>query len=115
MAAYPSIPIAFPFEEIPPDYGVVRTEFDDGYVQTRAKTSIGARGYRFSHETATAAEVATFNAFWNAQKGGALAFDFTDPRTGTVVSCRFKGDRPKSTRTGPNTYSIGPIELEEKL
>lgn len=115
MADYPSIPIAFPLEESPPDYGTIRTKFEDGYVQTRNRSTIGPREYSFAHEVVPAADVATWRAFWAAQKGG-LVFNFTDPNTGAVVVCRFKTEaRPRIRRTGPLTYDIGPIELEEAL
>lgn len=118
MAAYPSIAIALAsFEERPRDYQTIRTEFEAGYVQTRAKNTTAPRSFRFLHQLASAADVTTFNTFWEARKGGAEAFDFTDPRTGGVISCRFVGERPGYVPRAPNkeAYDIGPVSLEEAL
>lgn len=118
MAAYPSIPIALDaFQELPRGFSTIRTEMEAGYVQTRAKNTTAPRGFRFTHQLASAADVITFATFWDARKGGAEAFDFTDPRTSTVISCRFVGSRPPYTpRTQANqAFDIGPIELEEAL
>lgn len=114
MANYPSLLIEFPFDESAPDYGVIRTTMEMGYVQTRARTTIAPRLYKFSHSNLTASEVSTWLSFWNARKGGGEAFIFTDPRTSGNVSCRFKNDQPVIKRTGPQTYDID-VELEEAL
>jgi hypothetical protein len=58
--------------------------------------------------------------FWDARKGGVEAFDFTDPRTGSVISCRFLHGEvdppPIVPRGGANiAFDIGPIRLEEAL
>lgn len=118
MADYPSLLIDWQgFQELPRQYQTIRTEYEAGYVQTRAKTTTGPRGFRFMHRLVSAADVATFYAFWDARKGGAEAFTFTDPRTGSVLACRFVGERPGSTRRGPANvaFDLGPITLEEAL
>ncbi len=118
MAAYPSIAIAVAnFQELPRNYETIRTEYEDGYVATRAKSTTAPRGFRFKHEVVLAADVTTFDTFWEARKGGAEAFDFTNPRTGAVIACRFVGPRPAYTPRGAANvaFDIGPIELEEAL
>lgn len=119
MAAYPSIPIDLNgFTELPRAYITVRTGFEAGYVQTRVKSTTAPREYQFVHRGCSAAEVTTWVAFWEARKGGAETFDFTDPRTGSVVPCRFKSDSPPpiSPIGGANiAFTIGPISLEEAL
>jgi len=115
VPAYPTaLPIAFPFEESAPDYQVIRTEMEMGYVQTRAKTTVAPRLYKFQHVSLTAAEVATWLTFWNARKGGGETFDFTDPRTALTVTCRFLRAQSTMNRTNPQTYDID-VELEEAL
>jgi hypothetical protein len=114
MATYPTIFMDFPFEELTPDYGVIRTAFEDGTVQTRAKRTTSGRQYHFFHRNMTSAEYTTLRDFWIAQKGGALAFDFVDPRNGATVSCRFLMDRTTFTRTGPLTFDA-EVTLEEVL
>ncbi|MDH5738719.1 MAG: hypothetical protein OEY77_00170 [Nitrospira sp.] len=121
MAAYPNIPISFEgFVELPRAFHAVRTEFESGYVQTRAKSTIAPRAFQLSHHGATAAEVTTWIAFWEARKGGAESFDFTIPRTSTTISCRFKhasGNPPSIVPIGQANvgFNIGPIMLEEAL
>ena len=121
MAAYPSIPIDHSgFQELPRAYVTVRTEFEAGYVQTRAKSTTAPRQYQFSHRGASAAEVTTWQTFWEARKGGAEAFDFTDPRTGAVIACRFRhdgGSPPPILPIGGGNigFTIGPITIEEAL
>lgn len=116
--AYPTIAIALEnFQELPRDYQTIRTPFEQGYVQTRAKSTTAPRGFRFLHQLVSAADVTTFTTFWDARKGGAEAFDFTDPRTGSVISCRFVGERPQVTPRSPanQAFDIGPITIEEAL
>ena len=116
MTSYPSIAISFPFTEIPPDYQSVRTTMEFGYVQTRAKTTIAPRVYEFTHEHCSITDRATWLAFWSANYGGSGTFNFTDPNTSVVVVCRFlESTSPKIQRTSPNTFTIGPIALEEVL
>jgi len=120
MADYPSLLISFPFDEAAPDYQTIRTSMEMGYVQTRSKTTVAPRVYTFSHLTLPAADVVTWLAFWNARKGGGESFNFTDPRTASVIVCRFDTDRMPDVsklirRTGPQSYDIGPIVLEEAL
>lgn len=121
MAAYPSIPFGHDdFIELPRAYATVKTPYEAGYAQTRPKSTTAPRAFSLTHQGATAAEVVTWNAFWEARKGGAEAFDFTDPRTGATLSCRFKHDAgsPPPIRPigGANVgFTIGPILLEEAL
>lgn len=121
MAAYPSIPIApGRFSELPRAYDVIRTEYEAGYVQTRLQSTTAPRQFQFSHENILAAEVTTWVTFWEARKGGAEVFDFTNPRTGEVVPCRFKhdaGNPPDISAIGSANvgFTIGPIRLEEAL
>lgn len=121
MAAYPSIPIApDSFVELPRAYRTITTGFESGYAQTRAQATTAPRGFQFMHKGVLAADVTTWAAFWDARKGGADSFDFTDPRTGSVISCRFKHDAGNPPQIAPigsaNVgFSIGPIMLEEAL
>lgn len=121
MADYPSIPISHEsFTELPRAYQVVRTGYEAGYAQTRAKSTTAPRAFQLMHHGASAAEVATWVAFWEARKGGSEAFNFTAPRTASVIACRFKHDAsnpPSITPLGGGNvgFTIGPIMLEEAL
>lgn len=118
--AYPSaILIEFPFGENALDFQTLRSPFEAGYEQTRAKTTIAPKEFSFHHKNISAANVTTWLAFWDAHRGGGEAFNFTDPRTATVFSVRFAADvmagRDLVQRTGPITYDIGPITLRQAL
>lgn len=122
MAAYPSIPIAVDsFMELPRAYQVVRTGFEAGYAQTRAKSTTAPRQFAFQHEGVPGADRTTFIAFWETHRGGSLSFDFTHPITAEVISCRFKHDASNPPPIKPigsvatGIYMIGPITIEEAL
>lgn len=115
MADYPTLALQFAgFSEDPKDFQTIRTEMEQGYVQTRAKVTTGPRMYAFSHPLLTAAEVATWVTFYDSCKGGALSFNFTDPRTSSTVICRFKS-KPQIIPATYATYNIVNIQLEEAL
>jgi hypothetical protein len=119
MAAYPSLIIDWPPTEGAPDFQVISTPLGMGYRQTRAATTVAPRVYSFHHRTIAQADVVTWLTFWNARKGPAESFTFTDHRTGAVVTVRFHPDRMSGhveeiiVRKSPNAYDIGPIVLEE--
>lgn len=119
MADYPSIVISWRgFRELPRAYQTIATEYESGYKQTRLKSTTAPRGFEFSHEACSAADAATFAAFWDARKGDTDVFNFTDPRTGAVIVCRFAGSQPPPIvpRGGGNVaFDIGPVRLEEAL
>ena len=121
MAAYPTIPITHEgFVELPRAYQVVRTGYEAGYAQTRPKSTTAPRAFQLTHHGASSAEVATWVSFWETHRGGSLAFDFTIPRTGSTIACRFKHDASNPPQIVPlgggNVgFTIGPIMLEEAL
>ena len=49
MAAYPATPIALMLAEELPDYQVLATGMELGYVQTRAKTTVAPRRLTIAH------------------------------------------------------------------
>lgn len=119
--AYPSLAIGLAgFQELPRAYPTVKTTYEQGYAATRAGSTTAPRRFRFSHDKVSAADVATWVTFWETNRGGATAFDFTDPRTGSTISCRFEheaGNPPPITPVAQNNlaFTIGPIQLEEAL
>ena len=121
MAAYPSIRFTHQgFRELPRAYQIVRTGYEAGYAQTRPKSTTAPRAFELIHHGATSTEVATWVTFWETHRGGSDAFDFTDPRTGNTIACRFKHDanNPPEIKPigGANVgFNIGPIMLEEAL
>lgn len=119
MAVYPSIPISWrEYEELPRQYDTIRTPMENGAVQRRVRSVTAPRAYQFIHELCSASEVDTLVAFWEARKGGADTFTFTDPRTGTPVSVCYADDAPPPVRPvgGANlAFTVGPVKLVEVL
>lgn len=115
MADYPaSLPIAFPVREKPQNYQVLRSEVDEGQVDVRLKSPLAPKAYSFEHQSLTPSEVATWVTFWEGRKGGALAFNFTDPRTGTVKVVRFDMEKPEILLVGPSLSNVR-VSLKEML
>lgn len=115
MANYPTIPITLPMARRGKDYAVQRNQAEMGYEQTRATVTRAPRIWAFSHNYCTDAERATWEAFWDARKGGGESFQFTDPVTSTTVTVRFLMDEPDITRTAAfKRWNIN-VTLKEAL
>lgn len=114
MANYPSLPIAWPYGIKPPAYGTIRTEMEQGYVQTRAKVTKALRRWVFQHQMLTASEKATWLSCWNTYKGGSNTFTFHDPESNADVTVRFAMTDPDIVWICPGRYNIS-VELEEAL
>lgn len=113
--AYPALLFEFPFEEFLKDWRTIRTEMEQGYTQTRAKVTAAPRLWGLNaHRHVSSTDVTDFLTHWDAVKGGANTFTITDPRTSTVYTVRFK-ERPRITRTGPQTWNIENLLFEEAL
>ncbi len=84
----PASPLVDGFQETPPPT-VIRTEMDQGPAKTRQRTTAGVRRMQLSF-ILSKAQTATLDSFFtDTVKGGALGFDFTHPRTGSTLNCRF--------------------------
>ncbi len=114
MAEYPALPIAFPYAIKPPNYKTLRTEMEQGYIQTRAKVTRAPRRWEFQHKQLTIAEKDAWLAIWNSHKGGSGVFTFRDPDSGVDVSVRFAMSDPNVVLVSPRRYDIA-VELEEVL
>ena len=113
--SYPSLLFEFPFQEFIKAWVTIRTETEQGYVQTRAKTTSAPRVYGANaHRNVSSANVDDFLTHWNAVKGGADSFAITDPRSGGSITVRFTA-QPTIRRTGPQTWDIENLVFEEAL
>jgi len=113
MAAWPDTLPAYPlldsFRETVPNT-VIRTDMEQGPAKVRLRTTAAVRtmtvGYLLSK-----AQVAALETFYLATlQGGALAFDFTHPRSNSAASCRFVRPPEYSSSNG-NFFKVA-IELE---
>lgn len=86
-------------EESAPDL-VIRTQMDVGPAKVRRRASVAVRHLRGGMRL-TAAQLAIFDAwFVETLYGGALSFEFTNPRTGQTRDYRFV-ERPIYRALGP--------------
>lgn len=87
-ASLPPTPLAAGYADTPPD-NVLRTQMDAGPAKLRRRTTAAVRPL-VAPLLLTSAQVATLDTFYSSTlEDGALAFDWTHPRTGAAISCRF--------------------------
>lgn len=85
----PATPLMDKFRETSPDT-LIRTEMETGPAKIRRRSTAGVRGMTLGY-LLSRAQVAALESFYLADTaGGALAFDFTHPRSGAALVCRFR-------------------------
>jgi len=84
----PSTPLLENFQELLPETSI-RTDMDTGPAKLRQRTTAAVGSLMVSY-LLSKVQTATLDAFYETTLfGGAGAFDYTHPRTGNTVSCRF--------------------------
>lgn len=68
---------------------VLRTEMEQGPAKVRQRTTAAIRKISFGYLLNSAQAGILDNFYTTTLSGGALAFDFSHPRTGDTLSCRF--------------------------
>jgi len=121
MANFPTLSKDFDatdfIEEIEnPNYDA--PEMEGGYVYSRPRfTRKPRRKFTIKFIDISQTDKEALETFWNNQKGGSLAFNFTHPVTGETINCRFASKATiEFKRTGYGTnhrYDTGNIELNE--
>lgn len=102
-------PLANGFRETPP-MTVIRTEMEQGPAKVRRRTTAAIRKMSLTF-LMTKTEIATLETFFlTTVAGGAIAFDFTHPRTGSTAVCRFI--RPPEYGANNGTRFQIDVELE---
>lgn len=105
----PSAPLMERFRETAPDT-VLRSQMETGPAKLRRRTTAGVREMKLSY-LLSRAQVEALDGFYLGDLfGGALAFDFTHPRTGDGVSCRFRAPPVYTPVNGD--YFRAALELE---
>jgi len=108
-AGLPQKPQVSGFVETPPET-TIRTQMDAGVAKVRRRFTAGARNITAIYEMTTA-QIATFETFYTTTiKGGSLAFDLPDPRTGSTVSARIT-NVPQYRSIGGEYWSV-PLAIE---
>lgn len=96
----------------------MRTPTEGGYVYTRPRfTRRPRRTFVTGFTNISEADRALLEQFWNDTRGGSLAFDWTHPISGEVISVRFAHQKPLEFEYAGighwRRWNCGPIELEE--
>ncbi len=92
----------------------VRTEFEGGYVHTRARHTRSRKWFKIFWDLMPYADLATLLTFFDANLGG--TFNWTHPITSTAYVVRFSEDEITYKHVGPagaGWYSV-ETRLEEK-
>ena len=110
MATWPSIQEpSYPIDEeiYKPQ---VRTEFESGAVQSRARVTAGKERWTLQWPGMPEADYQTLMAFFETNQGD--TFTWTHPVTSTAYTARFSDDRLASTVRRPG-YRTVMVKLEE--
>lgn len=88
----------------------IRTPFEAGYVQTRARWTAAKKEFTLSWDTLSDTNHTTLQTFFETTvKGGAESFIWTHP-SGTTYTCRFVDDEMKFTSTH-RLYWKGSVKI----
>ena len=109
MATWPSISTASKLSE-KNKKKQIKTEFEGGYVQSRAHWTREKRIFSMQWDTMTTTDKATLETFFEANLGG--SFTWTHPGTSVAYTVRFKDDE-LIFGFQPTAYWRVKIDLEE--
>lgn len=105
----PATPLLDRFRETAPNT-LIRTEMEQGPAKMRQRTTAGVRTLSVNY-LLSAAQVTTLDTFYVSDTaGGSIPFDYTHPRTGDALSCRFKS--PPEYAPGNGLYFMTTLSLE---
>ena len=91
MANFPNIRRPSSIEETSTD-PAIKTEFESGIVQSRARYTRIRRTLELSWNALTNSDYQALRAFYNSQHGGAIIFTWINPQDSNSYSVRFSGD-----------------------
>lgn len=104
-ASLPQEPLVNSYEEQPPKTAI-HTEMDRGPAKSRRRSTAMPRPIqmRFLMDSS---QLDTFDEFFgDTIKGGALKFDFDEPRTGTTKEFKMDRERPVYTPLGGGLFHV---------
>ena len=91
MADFPTIQLPSGMEEITEDPSL-RTEFESGIVQSRARFTRVRRIWQLRWELMRGADYRALRVFYVQMRGGSLSFDWLHPAEVEVFHVRFQGE-----------------------
>src|SRR5208282_3063840 len=104
-----SSPLLENFQELLPQTAI-RTDMDTGPAKIRQRTTAAVGSLMVSYLLSTAQTEALDTFYETTLFGGSGAFDYTHPRTGVTLSCRFVS--PPSYAPVNGTYFKATLTLE---
>ena len=107
---WPNIRLPSSLEETTPD-PAIRSEFEDGSVQTRPRFTRMRRRWTLSWANIKKSQYEILREFYMNQKGGSLSFSWTNPMNGGVFTVRFVGELTAKT-TEVDFYAV-TVKLEQ--
>lgn len=108
-SALPAYPLTEHYAETMGETSL-RTEMEAGPAKVRRRTTAAVRRFALGY-LLNKTEVSALETFYHdTLEGGTLRFDFTHPRTGSTVACRFAS--PPHYKTANGEYYHVRIELE---
>lgn len=111
MSAFPSI-AAPQLRETSARPGI-KSQFESGYAQTRARTTRTLHRWHLTWELLTDADYATLKAFFtDTAMAQAVAFTWTHPLTSVAYTVRFAADELEAAPVYPNHWQA-EIDIEE--
>ena len=84
----PASPLLENFRELLPET-TIRTDMDTGPAKIRQRTTAAVGSLMVNYLLSTAETIALDAFYQTTLFGGSGAFDYTHPRTGATLSCRF--------------------------
>lgn len=110
MASWPDIQNPEEMKERPTK-GQVRSDFENGYVQSRPRWTRTRRVFQLQWRSMSSSDKETLAAFFEDNLGG--TFTWTHPSDGTSYTVRFADDQLEFKHVPVNRWSI-KLELEEQ-
>lgn len=104
-ASLPQKPLQSGYEEQPPKTAI-HTEMDRGPAKSRRRSTAMPRPIKMTFEM-DFTQTGTLDTFFeDTIKGGALKFDFPEPRTGTTKEFKMDRGRPTYTPAGSGWFRV---------
>ena len=95
----PVYPLLEGYRETPPNQ-IIRSQMDQGPAKLRRRTTAAVRLFQVGFMLSQSQIDDLENFYLTTLVGGALSFDFTHPRTGATVTCRFASPPEYSAANG---------------
>ena len=107
---WPNIRLPSSLEETTPD-PAIRSEFEDGSVQTRPRFTRMRRRWTLSWANIKKSQYEILRDFYMNQKGGSLSFSWPNPMNCVMFTVRFVGELTAKT-TEVDFYAV-TVKLEQ--